>query len=680
MPDRRARAIALLIVLAAVSAGAHAAAARAAATGLTSLRIDGKASGRTFGGVGAISAGGGNSRLLIDYPQPERDAILDYLFKPNYGAALQMLKVEIGGDANSTDGAEASVEPTRGAVDCNAGYEFWLMEQAKARNPALKLFALTWASPGWTGSFFTHRTITYILNWLRCARRHGLTVDYLGGNQNEQWHYRIPWTLWLRRALDAAGFSHIRLVMAETWDIHQRWTVVNDLLRDSAFRSATSVIGDHDICGQRTNGLRCSSTPAARRLGLPLWATELGGMDGRTGGAAIARAMIRGYPQARLSAYLAWPLVSATPPGVPYDPPGLVSAKQPWSGHYDVNPIAYAIAMVSWFTAPGWHYLDSSGGSLGAGYADGGYTTLVAPDHRNWSTLAETTTAKAARRVRFAIRGGLAADTVHVWRTQPSSRDPADWMVHEADVHPARAAFRYTLLPGYMYTFTTVVRGAKGAAASPPPGSLGSYVEQPGANPLDDTPIYLAPMDGAFRYEPCRDGASRTCIQQMAAQPPVYWWRYLGFPYAVVGDGSLSDYTVSSGVLFTRAGSSAGVMARFSRRQRHANAFHGYLFTLTDGGRWQLLKNHLTAEAQVLRSGALKSRPGLLHWHALSLTVRGSTLTAAVDGRTVASLEDRRAPYRTGIAGIEAGAVEDHGAWTGTSWPVVQYRQLAVTR
>ena len=62
-----------------------------------------------------------------------------------------MLKVEIGGDANSTDGAEPSIEHTRGVVNCNAGYEFWLMQQAKARNPNIKLYGLAWAAPGWIG-------------------------------------------------------------------------------------------------------------------------------------------------------------------------------------------------------------------------------------------------------------------------------------------------------------------------------------------------------------------------------------------------------------------------------------------------------------------------------------------------------------------------------------------------
>ena len=105
----------------------------------TSITINGTSGGRTFDGVGAVSGGGGNSRLLIDYPEPQRGQILDYLFKPNYGASLQVLKVEIGGDTNSTSGSEPSHAHFRGDLNCNRGYEWWIMEQAKARNPNIKL-------------------------------------------------------------------------------------------------------------------------------------------------------------------------------------------------------------------------------------------------------------------------------------------------------------------------------------------------------------------------------------------------------------------------------------------------------------------------------------------------------------------------------------------------------------
>src|SRR5438034_3509657 len=104
----------------------------------TSITVDGTKGGRAFDGVGAISGGGGNSRLLVDYPEPQRGQILDYLFKPGYGAAVQILKVEVGGDTNSTDGAEPSHMHTRTDLNCDRGYEWWLMEQARARNPIIK--------------------------------------------------------------------------------------------------------------------------------------------------------------------------------------------------------------------------------------------------------------------------------------------------------------------------------------------------------------------------------------------------------------------------------------------------------------------------------------------------------------------------------------------------------------
>src|SRR5439155_16449812 len=87
-----------------------------AAAADSAITIDGTGPGRTFDGVGAISGGGATSRLLPDYPHPQRGQTLDYLFKPNYTAGLQILKAEIGSDANSTNRAEASHarSPTHG--------------------------------------------------------------------------------------------------------------------------------------------------------------------------------------------------------------------------------------------------------------------------------------------------------------------------------------------------------------------------------------------------------------------------------------------------------------------------------------------------------------------------------------------------------------------------------------
>ncbi len=107
-----------------------------AATGRTVITIDGHRLGLVFDGVGAISGGGGIARLLIDYPPAQRTQILNYLFGPG-GASLQLLKLEIGGDAAASDGAEPSVESGKGQIDCKSGYTWWLAKQAVARDPRL---------------------------------------------------------------------------------------------------------------------------------------------------------------------------------------------------------------------------------------------------------------------------------------------------------------------------------------------------------------------------------------------------------------------------------------------------------------------------------------------------------------------------------------------------------------
>ncbi len=59
--------------------------------------------------------------------------------------------VEIGGDAQSTDGSEPShMHNASEAPNFQRGYEWWLMTEAKKRNPGVKLYGLPWAFPGCT--------------------------------------------------------------------------------------------------------------------------------------------------------------------------------------------------------------------------------------------------------------------------------------------------------------------------------------------------------------------------------------------------------------------------------------------------------------------------------------------------------------------------------------------------
>jgi hypothetical protein len=126
--------------------------APAAAGTAAKATLDPAQLGRRFDGVGGVSGGGGGTRLLLDYDEPARSEILDFLFKPGFGASLQILKVEVGCDGDTTQGAEQTHMRTADDDSPTAfdrGYENWLMVEAKMRNPNIHLSGLEWGVPGW---------------------------------------------------------------------------------------------------------------------------------------------------------------------------------------------------------------------------------------------------------------------------------------------------------------------------------------------------------------------------------------------------------------------------------------------------------------------------------------------------------------------------------------------------
>jgi hypothetical protein len=416
--------LALLAALLAVSVGP------AQAASSTSVTVDGSQGGRTFDGIGAISGGGGNSRLLTDYPAAQQKQILDYLFKPGYGANLQILKAEIGGDANSTDGSEPSIEHTKGTINCNAGYEFWLAEQAKARNPTIKLYGLAWAAPGWiNGGFWSTDTINYLISWLGCAKGHGLDIKYLGG-WNERGH-NVNWYIQLRSALNAAGYSAVQIVGDDS-----DWGVADDMAANSAFNNAVQVIGAHYPCAGGDGGSAdtCSSTANAKNNGKPLWASENGSQDMNSGAPALIRSITRGYIDAKMTSYFNWPLVAAIYPNLPYSTVGLATAGSPWSGNYSIGENTWATAQVTQFTQPGWTFIDQGSGYLGGSESNGSYVTLKSPNGTDYSTVLETTTAATAQTATFTVKGGLSTGTVHLWATDVNNPNPATDLIHTQDI------------------------------------------------------------------------------------------------------------------------------------------------------------------------------------------------------------------------------------------------------
>jgi len=623
-------AAALVLVTAGVAATTPAVAA-------TAITINGASGGRTFDGVGAVSGGGGNSRLLIDYPEPQRGQILDYLFKPGYGAALQILKVEIGGDTNSTSGAESSHAHFRGDLNCDRGYEWWIAEQAKARNPNIKLVGLAWGAPGWigNGTFFSNDLVDYYLSWLGCARQHGLTIDYLTPVQNEK-QWSADWTVTIRNALNANGYSAVKIISGDSWP--GDWGPAGPISTNTAYRNATDVLSAHYTCGYLSAQTSCGVPSNVSGSGKTLWSSENGSQDYNDGAKPLARGINRVYLDAKMTAYLNWDLIAAITPNIPWPTVGLVLANQPWSGWYSVGKDTWALAHTAQFTAPGWKYLDSSSGYIGGNRNNGSYVSLKSPNNSDYSTIVETVDATAAQTLDFSVTGGLSTGQVHVWATNLNSTNPASFFTHSTDITPSGGAFSLTVQPGYLYSITTTTGQGKGTATSPAQGSLSlPYSDNFDGYAAAKEPKYLMAQQGAFEASTCGGGRTGMCVRQASPQEPIRW-KENATPYALLGNVNWNNYTASADVLLEKSGY-AELIGRAGTEDLKPCGLNAYYLRASDTGAWSIVRNNSSCAMTTIASGTTAAL-GTNRWHSLALSFSGSTITASIDGTVVRTLTD----------------------------------------
>ncbi|MEV6646900.1 ricin-type beta-trefoil lectin domain protein [Amycolatopsis sp. NPDC051371] len=634
----------LLFLSALLATAALVVTALPAGAATTTIAVNGGSTDRTFDGVGAISGGGGNSRLLIDYPPAQRAQLLDYLFKPGYGAAVQLLKLEIGGDANSTDGSEPSHQHVRGEINCSVGYEFWLGEQAVARNPAIKLVALPWAAPGWVGggNFWSQDMIDYDISWLDCAKQHGLTISYLGG-WNERGHDKT-WYENLRSALNARGYSAVQIVGDDTG-----WNTADDMLADSRFNAAVGVVGSHYPCGYLSEATTCASSANAVATGKPLWASESGSQDFTTGAGAYIRTITRGYLDGLLTGFMNWPLVAALYSNLPYSTVGLATANTPWSGTYQLGKNLWANAQVAQFTQPGWKFLaGSASGYLGGNRTGGSYISLKSTNGTDYSTIYETTGATAAQTVDVTVSGNLDGGTAHVWSTDLGSSNAADYFVRQADVIPSSGKYSLTLQPNRIYTVTTTTGQGKGTATSPAAGTLSlPYSDNFESYPAHSAAKYFSDMQGSFEVRPCAAGRGGQCLQQVAPVRPINW-QDDSDAFTLAGDPHWSNYTVSADIDLQQTGT-VTLLGRANTQNRPQSRQAAYQLRIADTGSWSIARNSSGGVLTTLASGA-RAALGLNTWHTVKLGFSGNRITASLDGAVLGTVTDTT--FTTGLVGV----------------------------
>lgn len=631
-----------------------------AADDLPQIPVDGGSAGRVFDGVGAISSS--SSQLLFDYPEPQRSQILDEMFTPRYGASLQILKVEIGGDTNSTVTAEPSHERARGQIDCDRGIEWWLMEQAKKRNPDIKLYALVWGTPGWfTGGKWSQDQVTYTEDWLECADQHGLHIDYLGGG-NESYDPPPPASYF--KALHAAlSMSHpdTEIVATDEHAPPDYFAVATRMKADPAYAASADIPGEHDVCVWRSLYDHCHANQDALDSGKPLWNSEQSTQTAGDGAGPLARAMNRDYIDARVTGNINWAMLGGFYGDTATGGTGLMLAEWPWSGHFTTSASIWVDAQTTQFTAPGWRYLDDASGYLPGG---GSYVTLRDPGTGDYTIVVETVDATAPESARFDVSGGLSAAGLHQWSTDITSDNDSDWFVRGADVTPANGSFTATFQPGRVYTLSTTRGQAKGDV-KPPAGTALPLPFHQNFEHIGSTrmaPFFLD-QQGAFEAAPCAGGRSGTCYRQVITTEPLKWHAGGKQPSSVFGDPLWpGDYTVSADTLLEQPGK-AEVVGRIENYD--AVSTSGYHFRIGDTGAWSVCTEDNTGKDTVLASGQGPAL-GVGTWHRLSLSFRGDAITPSVDGRSLGTVHDQT--HSTGQAGIAT-----------TSYMHAQFDNVSVT-
>lgn len=630
----------------------------AAAT--TDITIDGHDQGLVFDGVGGVSAGG-SSRLLLDYPEPERGQILDYLFKPRYGAALDVLKVEIGGDVDATVGSEASHMRSPTEIDCGAGYEWWLMREARNRNPGIKFYGLPWGAPGWfDGGYWSHDRVRYLVEWLKCAKQNGFTIDYLGG-ANESGFNRDVYVQ-LADALDANGFHNVQIVASDNHNAPDYWFAAPQIQNDPELNDAIDVLGEHDVCEWRTLQRQCHVSEAARALGKPLWDSENSTQDYDIGPGPLARAMNRHYIDGQITGNLNWALLAAWYDNFPIGGTGLLTAERPWSGFYEIGPSIWVDAHTTQFTDPGWRYLDGA-----SGYSSGGasYVSLRSPRDGDYTTVVETLDSTGTETLRFDVTGGLSNGPVHVWSTDLTTTSTDDDFVRRQTIRPAGGSFELAVEPGHVYTLSTTTGQAKGSAT--PEADPGAQLPVPYTENFERVGSlglarYFADVHGGFAAAPC-EGRRGTCYEQQVLRQPLSWHGVNLPPTTMVGDPRWwGDYEVGADARLDQPGS-VELLGRVDSQQHNASGYH---LKFSDTGAWSLFTQDVQGRDRTLASGTLAAAPGVGTWHRLGLRFQGEEISALLDGQVLATVRD--ASHTTGQVGLRVGG-----------WQRAQFDNLSVT-
>ncbi|XP_062253056.1 galactocerebrosidase isoform X2 [Platichthys flesus] len=600
--------------------------------------LDDKAGlGRVFDGVGGLSGGGATSRLLVNYAEPYRSQILDFLFKPNFGASLQILKVEIGGDAQTTDGTEPSHMHYENDENYFRGYEWWLMKEARKRNPKITLIGLPWAFPGWVGHGkdwpydFPDITAAYVVKWILGAKQyHDLDIQYVG-IWNER-TYNSKYIKVLRNTLDKVGLTGLGIIAADG-----DWTIAKSMIADPPLNDSIEVIGAH-YPGTNT-------VTDALKTQKKLWSSEdYSTFNDEVGGGCWARILNQNYVNGHMTATISWNLVASYYQELPFGRDGLMTAEEPWSGNYVVESPIWITAHTTQFTQPGWTYLQTVGH-----LAQGGSYVALTDGNGNLTVVVETMTRDHSVCIRpplpqfnvtsqnatFQLKGTFAyIKELQVWRSQFNFKTKKSVFFQKlTPVKLLDGSFTLNVAEDEVYTLTTITTGRKGSYPNPPPSARFPKVYKDNFNvrnpPFTEAPDF-SDQTGVFEYyiNLTDPGPHIFTLRQVLTERPVTWATDADQTVSIIGDYLWQNLTVTCDVFMESITSGVFIAARVDKGGQSVRSANGVFFWVFADGTYKVT-NDIACQT-VLAEGQSGTRA--YGWYTLSLTVKGQYASGQLNG------------------------------------------------
>ena len=617
---------------------------------LHQIYIDGSKPSKTFEGYGSLSAGA-STRLLYDYPEPYRSEILDYLFKPNFGANIHHLKVEIGGDVNSTDGSEPSIAVTREEFNnpkegfFKRGYEYWLMAEAQIRNPNIILEGLQWGAPGWigNGNFFTKDNAEFICAWLKGAEKYwNLDVRYVG-IWNERM-YDKEYIKLLRKTLDNNGLQSVVIDGGDLFS-DSRWLIADDMVKDPELNKAIGVINAH--IPEETNYITSNNV---RKINKPVWSGESHFYGDSWYSAASWARSYRSYITGGITKVINWSLISSYHDYLVVPRSGIMLANTPWSGYYEVLASIWALAHINQFAQPGWKYLDSgckSWSSEGSLYEGLSMVSLKSPETNDYSIIIETMDAKEPQTLHIKLSIDLSTQDLSVFQSVFKTEE----FIRKANIKVEYGEFEITVQPNSIYSLTTTRGQSKGLTVNKIPPNTGgqplNYSNDFESQDLNSSAKYFCDQHGTFEVvlNPNQKGK---CLKQISTTPGICWRCDFKNPLSIMGDINWQNYRFSADFLVPDSGEVFFVGRTNNLAPSWGSIpYAGYALHIQANGIWELKIEN----GKSLASGTLKNSAN--KWHTVEMAFNVDSIEVIIDKKSKAKVVD--STYSHGVIAIGTG-------------------------